>query len=175
MGRGDGELLPLPPGLCRGGRRAARHWGWMAAGLVVVAVVLQQQQILLSEHGRLWPPGAHLRGAGRGRLRPLLLGGLGDPGAAGRRGGLGVRPPWGRGGLLGACQTHLCPPLKGAGEGPGGAALWVVTPTVQAYLRALEAEAGDSGTGGAVDLLGGDLDGDLRASVGGRIGVPASR
>lgn len=64
---------------------------------------------------------------------------------------------------MGPSHAKLCPPVCGAGDG-GCGAIQRSAPTTQADFRPLEAKAGDSSTGRAVYLFGGDLNGDFCAA-----------
>lgn len=129
-----------------------------------MAVVLHGTVSLLEDR-QLWPPGgavhlAETLGRRLGRSPPA---GFRDSGC-GNRGQLrAVHPPGRGGGLAGSGHPELGPPARRQGI---GGAVQGGTPAAEADLRPLEAEAGDAGAGGVVDLLGGDLDGHLCAAGG---------
>lgn len=129
-----------------------------------MVVVLDGTTVRLLEDGHLRPPGGTINLAdvlGWGLAGPLLSG-LRDPGGW-SRGQLGVHPPGRGGGLTGSRHAELRPPV--CGDGVGGA-VQGSTPTAEADLGPFEAKASDAGAGGAVDLLGGDLNGHFCAAGG---------
>lgn len=128
-------------------------------------VVVLDGAVSLLEDGQLRPPGAAVHvaealGWHLGRSHPA---GLRDSGR-GNRGHLSaVHSPGRRRGLDRSARPEFGPPAHGQGV---GGAVQRGAPAAEADLRPLEAKASNAGTGGVVDLLGGDFDGHLCAAGG---------